>query len=243
MPSSSFCLSLITDILKLLLGCVVSPSSIWATMVHTHFWSAGLFDQEQGFSGAGTIEIVAKLTGLSEMVSSSSGLSLATVFLPKLYPNVSLNSVAKARQCLCHHLCTRTAPFPSRWKILWLQGHLLCFLFLMWGTVDPTQWDSEPNPALRLTDFCKATSSLDTGQGRGTGAGLFPVVLHHQVSQSKLHPLHTMHMLHTTLHFSHKLLWSIRLRSPRAWEAVIDMILRAEQCILCLPRVALWWEP
>lgn len=47
----------------------------------------------------------------------------------------------------------------------------------------------------------------------------------------------------TTLHFSHKLLWSSRLRSFRAWEAIIDMILRAEKCILCLPRAALQWEP
>lgn len=66
------------------------------------------------------------------------------VFLSKLYLRVSLNSIAKARQCLCHHMCTGTAHFPSQWEILWLQGQLLCFPNVM------GQWTQACTPAYRF---------------------------------------------------------------------------------------------
>lgn len=66
------------------------------------------------------------------------------VFLPKLYLKVSLNSTAKARQCLCHHMYTCTAHFPSWWEILWLQGQLLCFPNVV------GQWTQACTPAYRF---------------------------------------------------------------------------------------------
>ena len=101
--------------------------------------------------------------------------SVSTVLLPSPYLKVYLNSIAKASQCLCHRVCTRSAYLPSEWEILWLQGRLLCF---------PEVVGQRTQPCTPRTGFHETISILDVGQGRGTREALFSIALHHQVSQS-----------------------------------------------------------